>query len=47
MAVDPDHAAGTLLHDGRKYHFCSLQCARKFADSPERYADAPEAMAGR
>lgn len=40
MAVDPEHSAGTLLHDGVEYHFCSLQCARKFADAPERYAVA-------
>jgi YHS domain-containing protein len=38
--VDPEHAAGTLAHEGREYHFCSLQCARKFADLPERYAGA-------
>jgi adenylate cyclase len=47
MAVDPEHTAGRLLHEGREYHFCSLQCARKFADAPERYADAAEAEAGR
>ena len=45
MAVDPAHTAGTLVHDGLQYHFCSLQCVRKFADSPERYADATEAKA--
>lgn len=42
MAVDPGHKAGTLLHYGRIYHFCSLKCAGKFADSPERYATASE-----
>jgi adenylate cyclase len=46
MAVDPEHAAGTLVHDGREYHFCSLECARKFADSPARYMEATEAEAG-
>lgn len=45
MAVDPEHTAGTLLHDGREYHFCSLRCARKFADTPERYTDATQAKA--
>ena len=38
MAVDPDHAAGTLEHQGVKYCFCSLDCARRFAERPEQYA---------
>jgi len=38
MAVDPDHAAGTLHHDGTVFHFCSLKCVRAFAADPERYA---------
>ncbi|MEK6278502.1 MAG: adenylate/guanylate cyclase domain-containing protein [Actinomycetota bacterium] len=38
MAVDPDHAAGTLVHRGVQYRFCSLECVRAFAESPERYA---------
>jgi adenylate cyclase len=46
MAVDPEHSAGTLLHDGREYHFCSLECARKFADSPERYKHVTQVKAG-
>ena len=46
MAVDPKHTAGTLFHNGIEYQFCSLPCARKFADSPERYADATKAKAG-
>jgi adenylate cyclase len=37
MAVDPDHAAGTLVHAGVKHCFCSLDCARRFAEHPERY----------
>jgi class 3 adenylate cyclase len=43
MAVDPEHTAGTLVHDGLEYHFCSLKCARTFADAPERYADTTPA----
>jgi adenylate cyclase len=38
MAVDPEHAAGTLVHEGVEYHFCSLDCARQFAAAPERHA---------
>lgn len=40
MAVDPDHSAGTLLHDGIRYFFCSLDCASAFAKDPDRYATA-------
>jgi adenylate cyclase len=40
MAVDPGHAAGTLVHGGVKYCFCSLDCARRFAESPEQFASA-------
>jgi adenylate cyclase len=37
MAVDPDHAAGTLHHEGQTFHFCSMKCVRAFAEDPERY----------
>ncbi len=37
MAVDPDHEAGRLTHEGREYHFCSLRCAAAFASDPEPY----------
>ena len=37
MAVDPDRAAGRLVHDGGAYFFCSLSCAGAFAQQPERY----------
>jgi adenylate cyclase len=40
MAVDPEHAAGTLAHEGVTYYFCSLKCVRAFAADPERYARA-------
>jgi class 3 adenylate cyclase/YHS domain-containing protein len=40
MAVDPDHAAGRLVHEEVEYHFCSLECAGRFAASPGRYANA-------
>jgi adenylate cyclase len=42
MAVDPENAAGTLLHEGAEYHFCSLECARQFAEAPDRYAGSLE-----
>jgi adenylate cyclase len=37
MVVDPDRAAGRLLHEGSAYFFCSLSCAGEFARRPERF----------
>jgi adenylate cyclase len=37
MTVDPDHAAGRLLHEGTSYFFCTLACAAEFAREPERF----------
>ena len=38
MAVDPDRAAGRLMHEGTAYFFCTLACAGDFAREPGRYA---------
>lgn len=38
MAVEPQRCAGSLVHDGVEYHFCSLACASRFALAPDRYA---------
>lgn len=38
MAVDPQRAAGTLIHEGVRYTFCSLRCAALFADGPQGFA---------
>jgi adenylate cyclase len=37
MAVDPEHAAGTITHEGTEYHFCSLACVQRFAAGPEKF----------
>jgi adenylate cyclase len=37
MVVDPDRAAGRLLHAGQAYYFCSLSCVAHFAQQPERF----------
>jgi adenylate cyclase len=42
MAADPDGAAGTLEHGGRRDYFCSLECAARFAGDPEFYAKTEE-----
>lgn len=38
MAVDPNRAAGRLVHEGAAYFFCSLTCAGQFAQQPERFS---------
>ena len=42
MAVDPTRNAGSLVHDSVEYHFCSLACARAFAEDPESYAESSD-----
>ena len=37
MAVDPERAAGRLVHEDVTYFFCSLACAGEFARRPERF----------
>jgi adenylate cyclase len=37
MAVDPNRAAGRLVHGGTAYFFCSLTCAGAFAQEPDRF----------
>jgi adenylate cyclase len=34
MLVDPERAAGRLVHEGETYFFCSLTCAGAFAQQP-------------
>ena len=41
MAVDPQHSAGRLSQRGVEYHFCSLECAARFASAPDAYALDP------
>ena len=37
MQVDPAKAAGSSVHDGRTYYFCSPTCKQKFDASPGQY----------
>ena len=37
MAVDPEHAAGKLVHRDETHWFCSLDCAAAFAKDPDSY----------
>jgi adenylate cyclase len=40
MKLDPDVAPARLPHDGVTYFFCSLACARAFAEQPGAYVEA-------
>jgi P-type Cu+ transporter len=42
MTVDPRQAAGSVVHQGQTYYFCSKGCAAKFQANPDRYLH-PEA----
>jgi len=37
MTVNPDSAAGSFVHDGETYYFCSNHCLQKFIKDPERF----------
>ena len=37
MTVDPSSAAGSFVHGGETYHFCSRHCLDKFRADPERF----------
>ena len=39
MTVDPHEAAGTVVHDGRTYYFCSDICRERFQAAPETYVE--------
>jgi Cu+-exporting ATPase len=40
MTVDPAHCAGSTVHDGHTYYFCSRHCVEKFRADPQRYLKA-------
>ena len=37
MRLGPERALARLPYGGRVYHFCSFNCAQKFAQTPEAY----------
>jgi Cu+-exporting ATPase len=44
MQVDPDNATARFEHGGNDFYFCSIGCARRFAEQPEKFAvTKPEA----
>jgi Cu+-exporting ATPase len=40
MTVDEKTAAGTSVHEGKTYHFCSVQCLQKFQVNPAAFVEA-------
>src|SRR6266852_9543966 len=47
MGVDPNRAAGSHQHAGRRYFFCSQRCLEKFRTEPARYVGQAAAAADR
>jgi P-type Cu+ transporter len=45
MQVKPEKAAGSFVHEGTKYHFCSGSCLDKFRKDPGHYLHASESAA--
>ena len=39
MVLGEDREIGSLTYHGRRFRFCSLECARQFASDPERFVD--------
>ncbi len=37
MEVDEAKAAGSSIHGGKTYYFCSAGCKKEFDASPEKY----------
>jgi Cu+-exporting ATPase len=37
MNVDENKAAGTVVHKGKNYYFCSSTCKKQFEKQPEKY----------
>jgi Cu+-exporting ATPase len=41
MTIDEEKAAGTSVHQGKTYYFCSNSCKSTFEKDPDKYAEAP------
>ncbi len=46
MTVTPESAAGTYVHEGVTYFFCSAGCRDKFAATPFAYIDTQDPVCG-
>jgi Cu+-exporting ATPase len=43
MTVDPEKAAGSSVHEGETFYFCSKHCKAKFDADPHRWIEPPAA----
>ena len=43
MTVERERAAGTVLHSGTEYYFCSPACVERFKATPDVYVNAAAA----
>lgn len=43
MTIAEGESIGSLCFGGREFHFCSIECARRFSADPERFADSAPA----
>jgi P-type Cu+ transporter len=41
MNVEPNSAAGSHVHRGQTYYFCSRHCLAKFKEDPEKFLKSP------
>ena len=41
MNVEPNSAAGSHVHGGHTYYFCSRHCLAKFMEDPEKFLKSP------
>ena len=37
MTVDPARSAGSAIHDGQTYYFCSTRCLQQFQTEPQKF----------
>ncbi|MBE0599609.1 MAG: YHS domain-containing protein [Desulfuromonadales bacterium] len=42
MEVSPENSAGSRMHNGRTYYFCSAKCLEKFSADPDRWLQPAE-----
>src|SRR5262245_52430426 len=45
MTVDPNRAAGSAIHEGKTYYFCSRHCVEKFRRDPANYLGKTDSKA--
>ncbi len=46
MTIDPASAAGSHLHSGKTYYFCSAACLEKFKAEPQKYVESTSEKVG-